>query len=111
MSSDQRASMTAVMSDVWVLSLSLSRWLDLSVIPGTLMFVIVVGPAALYWAGALQSYVAFYGAVLIGIYISNRIANRKINRARSIASLHLLTVWRRNARTLSITRLSLCVFV
>lgn len=111
MSSDQRASMTAVMSDVWVLSLSLSRWLDLSVIPGTLMFVIIVGPAALYWAGFLQSYVAFYGAVLIGIYISNRIANRKINRARSIASLHLLTVWRRNARTLSITRLSLCVFV
>ena len=76
------APLTAVASDVWVLSLSLSRWLDLSVIPGTLLAVVVVGPAALYWLGGLQSYFAFIGAVLIGAFVSNQVANRKINRAR-----------------------------
>ena len=86
------STLSAVASDVWVLSLSLSRWLDTSVIPGTLFVVVVVLPAALFFLGILNSYVAFIGAVLIGTFVSNRVANRKIDRARSIASVHLLTV-------------------
>ena len=79
------------MADVFQLSLSLSRWLDTSVVPGVLLFLVIVLPAGAYWCGLASSYASFLGAVSFGMYVANRTANRKIERARSIASLHHLT--------------------
>ena len=81
----------AVPTDVWKFSISLSRWLDTSVIPGTLLVVTIVAPAGAYWLGLAQSYVSFLGAMSFGIFVANSVYNKKIARARSIASLHHLT--------------------
>ena len=82
---------------VWRLTLALSSWLDVSVIPGTLLFIVIIAPAFLYWMDFTDTnrspinVMAFFGAMACGAYVANQVANRKIKKARSIASLQHLT--------------------
>ena len=74
-------------------SLWLRHWLHEEVLPGVVVFLLIVTPAALYWHGLAspQNLLGFVGVFCCGAYLSQRTTRRRVARARDIASLHRLT--------------------